>query len=92
MPRVYFDQPTLTPHGRTTQAVSLGVNSIVLGGLTILHPATHILDCDDVSWSIVRIACSDLPVMEIGVSELEKMRLYLDFQDRMLYATAADAN
>ena len=69
----------------------IGIKTVAIDGITFLNPTTRVFDCDDVSWSYEKIACPDLPPFALGVSELEKLRIYLDFQDRLLYATTADA-
>jgi len=92
LPVVDLDQIPMMPLGRSTPAITLGLKTIAMGGITILNPTTHVFDCDDGAWSIERTACPDMPNIALGVSELKKIRVYLDFQDRMFYATVPDAN
>ena len=86
------DLPNLLPHGRSTSPVAVGIKNVSIDGVTFLNPATRVFDCDDVGWSLEKIACPQLPPFAPGVSELEKLRIYLDFQDRQLFATTAQAS
>jgi len=82
--------PAIDSH--STAPVQVGIKSVSIDGITFLNPATRVFDCDEAGWSAEKVACPLLPPFALGVSELEKLRIYLDFRDRLLYATTADAS
>ncbi|HLY04759.1 MAG TPA: hypothetical protein VKR31_03330 [Rhizomicrobium sp.] len=81
----------LMPHGRITPAIKLGINTITVDGIAISNPITRVYDCEDAP-SNYRITCDSLPPLELGISELQKVKAYLDFQDGLFFAMPADAS
>lgn len=79
----------LMPHGGITPAMKLGISTITVDGISISNPTTRVYDCDD-SPSNKRITCDSLPALELGISELQKLKVYLDFKDGLVFAALAD--
>ncbi|HEY5237493.1 MAG TPA: hypothetical protein VIJ62_03865 [Rhizomicrobium sp.] len=87
---------------------SPGFKALTVDGLTIVNPAIYpyydprVGGCNGQAFEQgpglhdeshrMLMRCYGLPDLYVGLKELSKLRVFFDFSEKMLYATAADAN
>jgi hypothetical protein len=77
---------------------SPGFKALTVDGLTIANPIVYpLLDktkhgCTGHAFQSFFGRCFGVPDLYIGLNELSKLRIFFDFSENMLFATAADAH